>query len=138
MTGFLPLAVSHTGMILLGDRASALRHKAATGQMLVWLLIAIGLITAVALAVFFGNQFVYRRRHNSHPGLFAALCRVHGLDGNTRRLLRQVARSHNLAQPARLLTEPQWLDPVNLRGSVQRRRAELTKLRNRLFAEVGR
>jgi len=78
------------------------------------------------------NRVVHRWR-NSHPGLFYDLCRLHGLNAGSRRLLRHVAQHHRLAQPARLFTEPQWLDPARLGGPLRLRSAEVSALRSRLF-----
>lgn len=88
------------------------------------------------LILLFGVIRVARRlahhRHNSHPGLFCGLCRLHRLDRNSRRLLRQVAQCYRLAQPARIFIEPQWLDPARL-TPLRARSAEIVALRNRLF-----
>lgn len=70
--------------------------------------------------------------HNSHPGLFCSLCRLHRLDRNSRRLLKQVAQCYRLPQPARIFIEPQWLDPARL-TALRGRSAEIVALRNRLF-----
>lgn len=91
---------------------------------------------AVGLVILFGlvrmaRRFAHRW-HNSHPGLFCSLCRLHRLDRNSRRLLKQVAQCYRLAQPARIFIEPQWLDPARL-TPLRARSAEIVALRNRLF-----
>jgi len=98
----------------------------------VWILAAAGIVP-VGVLLYLLNRLVHRWRHNSHPALFSGLCRLHGLDLGARQLLKQVVQYHRLAQPARLFTEPQWLDPARLRGPLQARAAELTALRERLF-----
>lgn len=107
---------------------------ADTGQMLAWLLAAgvvIGLVCGLLVAA---SRFAHRWRYNSHPALFHGLCKVHGLQGASRRLLRRVARFHGLARPARLFVEPKWLDPTTLDASFQPRAVELEGLRCHLFS----
>ena len=98
----------------------------------VWILAAAGIVPVGAL-LYLLHRLFHRWRYNSHPALFCGLCRLHGLDRGARRLLKQVVEHYRLAQPARLFTEPQWLDPARLRGPLQARAAELTALRERLF-----
>ena len=111
-------------------------RRGGLGQMVVWLVITAGLIALVCLAIYGATVLAHRRRYNSHSTLFNSLCQIHGLDRNTRELLKQVVRHHRLTQPARLFTEPEWLDPANLRG-FQDQAARLTALGKRLFAESG-
>jgi len=118
---------------ILGAAGRYRAGRADTGEMLVWLLIAGGTIAAVCVLLYVVNRLLHRWRYNSHPALFYGLCKVHGLDGNARRLLRQVARSHNLRWPGRLFVEPKWLEPANLGGTLRARAAELVALRERLF-----
>jgi len=98
------------------------------------LAVAAGGIAGVCLVVYCCNRLIQRRRYNSHSSLFSGLCQVHGLDHSARGLLKQLARKHGLRHPARLFTEPGWLDPARLQGSLHGRAAEVTALRNRLFA----
>jgi hypothetical protein len=126
------------GATLLGagnfGAASRRASRTNAGEVLVWLLLVGGIIAVVCLAIRFASRLQRRRRFNSHGALFQGLCRTHKLDRRARGLLKQVARSHKLAQPARLFSEPKWLDPANLRGGLSRRAAEVSMLRNRLFA----
>ena len=126
------------GQTLLGagnlGAASRRASRVDTGEAFVLLVAAGGVIAVVCLAIRFASRLQRRRRFNSHGSLFQGLCRTHGLDYGARRLLKQVARSRKLAQPARLFTEPKWLNPANLRGGLRRRAAEVSMLRNRLFA----
>jgi hypothetical protein len=123
-------------LLAAGNLGAASRRadRVGTGEALVWLAVAGGMIALVCLAIRLVSRWRYRRRHNSHRRLFQGLCRTHGLDRGARRLLRQVARHRQLKQPARLFTEPRWLNPADLPGALRRRAAEVAALRNRLFA----
>jgi hypothetical protein len=103
-------------------------------EALVWLGIAGGMIAVVCLVICVVSRLYRRLRYHSRGSLFRGLCRMHGLDHRARRLLKQVARDQKLAQPARLFTEPKWLNPANLRGPLRCRALEVAMLRNRVFA----
>jgi hypothetical protein len=122
---------------LVGAASRYRGPRADAGEMFVWLLIAVGVIAVVCVVLYALNRMIHRWRYNSHPALFYGLCKVHGLDGNARRLLKQVARFHNLARPTRLFIDPKWLDPANLGGSFRARTGELWALRQRLFERAG-
>lgn len=111
------------------------RSSVDTGQVLVYLIIAAVAIAAVCLGIYFGTRMTQRRRYNSHGSLFAGLCRLHGLDRGTRRLLKQVARHHRLRYPARVFTEPRWLDPASLPAGLRDESRRVAALRNRLFSK---
>ena len=138
MTSSILGTILIAGETLLGagnfGAASRRANRVSGGEMLILLLIVAGIITVVCLAIRFASQFQRRRRFNSHGSLFQGLCRTHGLDRCARGLLKQVARYHKLTHPARVFTEPKWLNPANLRGILQRRANEAEALRNRLFA----
>jgi len=123
------------GKIILVAGSRRLR-RSSFAQVVVWLVIAAGLITGVCLAIYGARLLAHRRRYNSHSSLFNALCRVHGLDRHARGLLKQVVRHHNLAQPARLFTEPEWLDLAKL-GRFTGQKDKLRELGKRLFSESG-
>ena len=109
------------------------RSTVDTGQMFVWLLVAGGVIGAVCLGIYVASRAAHRRRHNSHASLFGGLCQTHQLNHGARNLLKKVAHQHGLSQPARVFTEPEWLDPAGLRGSLRSHAEEVAALRNRLF-----
>ena len=117
---------------LLAER-SAPAPRADAGQMLVWLLVAAAAIGVVSVILVVGNRMARRWRYNSHRGLFHGLCKVHGLDSGSRRLLKRVVRFHRLTQPGRLFIEPKWLDPANLGASFRTQAAQLADLRQSLF-----
>jgi hypothetical protein len=123
-------------LLAAGNPSAAGRQadRVDTGETLFWLAVAGGTIALVCLAVRLVFWWQHRQRHNSQGSLFWGLCRTHGLNRRTRKLLRQVARHHRLRQPARLFTEPKWLSPANLPRALRQRAAEVAALRNRLFA----
>lgn len=121
--------------ILLGARTFRRRGGAGAGEMIVYLMIAAGLIAGVCLAVYLISRVIQRRRRYSHEGLFGSLCRIHGLDHAAKALLRQVASSHKTSQPARVFTEPNWLDPGSLPAPLRGRATQIAALRSRLFAQ---
>jgi hypothetical protein len=99
-------------------------------------ILIVAAVVAVAAALLDMLADVFRRRgRNSQPRLFAALCRLHCLKRNSRRLLKQVAAAHRLAQPAQMFLDPQWLDPACVPGSLRQRTSELTALRLQLFED---
>ena len=103
-----------------------------------WLAVAAVLIAAVCGVCYLVNRMVHCRRHYSHAALFGQLCRLHGLDAGSRRLLKRLAGQHNLPQPAKLFVDPRWLDSAAAGGTPPNRRAELTALRHRLFGPPQR
>jgi len=115
-----------------GGRPSS---RVSTGEIFLYLLLAAGVIAAVCLALHFGSRTLHRRRQYSHAGLFGGLCKLHGLDRRGRTLLRNLAKAHRLSYPARLFTEPAWLDPAQLPGPLRGRANEVAILRNRLFID---
>ena len=117
-----------------GRLTPLLARRSETGDMLFWLIVFGGFIGAVCGTIYVATHFVNKWKFNSHSGLFSELCNVHGLDRNTRSMLKQVIRHHGMAEPARVFTEPQWLDPVGLGKPFATRADYLLMLRKRLFA----
>jgi hypothetical protein len=108
-------------------------YRVGGGEALVWLLAVGAVITLVCLIIRLISRLQHRSRYNSHSSLFRGLCRTHGLDYRARSLLKQVARHRELDYPARLFTEPKWLDPHSLHGRLRHRAAEVAFLRSHLF-----
>jgi hypothetical protein len=105
-----------------------------TTESLIYVAIAVGVITAVAVVAYVVNRLLRRRRRESQWGLFQGLCQAHGLGRGSRLLLRRIAQYHSLRQPARLFTEPDLLHPSSgLAMRFQGRLDEIGELRNRLF-----
>lgn len=109
-------------------------RRGETGEFVFWLVIfgiIIGIICGISYAA---TQAANKWRYNSHPSLFYSLCRVHDIDRNTRAMLKQVISHHGMTQPARLFTEPEWLDPAKLGKPFEAKAQQLQALRKRLFA----
>ena len=118
---------------LLAVEESLPAQRADTRHMMVWLLVAAAVIGLVIVILVIVNRLAWHWRHKSHRGLFWGLCKVHGLDAGSRRLLKRVVRFHRLRQPARLFVEPKWLDPAGLGPGFRPDAVALAKLRNSLF-----
>lgn len=104
-------------------------------HMLVLVLIAVALAVVYWLAGRTGRPG--REQRYDHPrALFRALCRAHGLDRASRRLLDQLARQQRLSDPARLFLEPERFEAVNLGASLKPRRHQFVALRDHIFAET--
>jgi hypothetical protein len=65
--------------------------------------------------------------------LFAGLCQAHGLNRSDRRMLRRLARSRGLADPARLFVEPQFFEVPSSDPTLGSQAGCLNELRQRLF-----
>lgn len=116
--------------IVLGEGSPS----ASNTQSLFYIAIAAGGITAVAVVAYAVNRFRRHWRVESQWGLFHGLCRAHGLGRGSRLLLRRIAQHHRLRQPARIFTEPDWLDPASgLASKFGGRLGEIGELRTRLF-----
>lgn len=137
MIGSTLTAILLAGEPLLGagnlGAASRRASRTDAGEALLLMLLVGGMIALVCVGIRFAAQLQRRRRYNSHGALFQGLCRTHDLDRAARSLLKQVARRHKLSQPARVFTEPKWLDPANLGGALGQRSSQLAMLRHRLF-----
>ena len=112
-----------------------LRSEADTGQMMVWLLVAGGIIAVVCGVLLLYTKMAHKWRTDSHRGLFWSLCKLHELDRGNRKLLRQAVQFHDLTPPSRVFTEPKWLDPAKLGAEFRSQAKALKQLRNRLFGE---
>jgi hypothetical protein len=134
VTGRLVSAVGQRFLaVLLAAEPLPPAQRADTRQMLVWLLIAGVVIAVVSVVLVVANRIARRWRYNSHPALFYRLCKIHGMDSASRRLLKRVVRFHRLRHPGRLFVEPNWLDPANLGTAFRPYATELERLRNALF-----
>ena len=108
-------------------------QRADTRHMMVWLLAAGAAIALVSVILVIANRIAWYWGHKSHRGLFWGLCKVHGLDSASRRLLKRVVRFHRLRHPACVFIEPKWLDPAGLGPAFRSDAVSLRKLRNGLF-----
>jgi len=65
--------------------------------------------------------------------LFRELCRAHGLDFASRRLLYRLATAHQLAQPAEVFLTPAMFQADQLPPQLRAQAGQLQRLRQRLF-----
>ena len=121
---------------LLG-KGTFLRSEADGGQMMVWLLVAGSIIGVVCGGLLLYTKVAHKWRTDSDPGLFHGLCKLHELDGGSRKLLKRAVQFHGLIPPARVFTEPKWLDPGELGAEFQAEVNALKRLRIRLFGKPG-
>ncbi len=71
---------------------------------------------------------------DSPARLFNDLCRLHGLDFPSRKLLWRLAKIRQLDHPAQLFLEPTWFDTAHVPASLQPFRPQLAELKQQLFA----
>lgn len=128
-----PLALVDCLQQPLLAKSPFLRSEADAGQMMIWLLAAGGIIAVVCGGLFLYTKMVHKWRTDSHQGLFGCLCKLHELDRGSRQLLRQAVQFHDLTPPARVFTEPKWLDPAKLGAEFRSQAKALKQLRNCLF-----
>ncbi len=99
------------------------------------------LLGVIALAIWGLSLLLNRqdrtRRHLSHRALFRSLANAHALNFAQKRLLKELARAHRLAQPARLFLEPERFDAARLTQSLARRQGQLDTLRSKLFGDLS-
>lgn len=110
--------------------------SAADGSMMVWIGIGGAVVVGAAIALGVLTRVLQKQGRHSQAGLFTGLCEVHALPRNSRALLKQLATSYGLAAaPARVFTEPRWLEPNPNNGLFRQRGPELAALREQLFGE---
>jgi hypothetical protein len=101
------------------------------------MLILFGLAALLAVAMFVWLRAVRGpQRHftsNSPSRLFRELCRVHGLNFSTRRLLKRLAAARGLPSAALLFVEPEHYDTSNLPANLQPAASELQRLHDQFF-----
>ncbi|HUG66153.1 MAG TPA: hypothetical protein VMM76_00270 [Pirellulaceae bacterium] len=97
----------------------------------------IGVVAAIAWLVTRYVKYREQRKADSPHELFAELCRAHGLDRASQRLLRRLAKAHRLQSPAQLFVEPARFDLEILGKAFEARRAQTAALRSKLFAASG-
>ena len=93
----------------LGRRFRPGAGRTGADNLMIWIIIAL----AIALAVWLLSQWFNAHEQScfsSRRGLFRILCRAHGLDWSSRRLLARLARHQGLRDPGRLFLEPNRFD----------------------------
>lgn len=91
------------------------------------------IIAAVVWAVLHIRSRRERANYTSPRRLFNELCTHHELDWPARKLLRQLARSRHYDHPAQIFVEPTCFDSTQIPPQLQAFRAELLRLKARLF-----
>lgn len=99
-------------------------------------LLLVGVCVAIAMLKHMLDRHERRQGYNSPRALFRALCKAHGLDGASRRLLRQMANCQGLQHRSRLFLEPDRFDAGRLSPPLQARAEEVIALRDRLFGKA--
>ena len=99
------------------------------------LAVAIFLTLALAAAAWIVRKRKLAARGLSPHAIFLGLCRVHGLDKATRKLLHRFARRIKCPQPARLFVNPALLDRAAAAGLPAKDVERLQALYDELFAE---
>ncbi|MCU0960977.1 MAG: hypothetical protein MUF48_12805 [Pirellulaceae bacterium] len=113
------------------------RFQSGGAEVSVLHIVVLAVLVLVAAAVWWavGHVGAQREGHSYHSArrLFGELCVLHELDWPSRRLLRQLARAHDLAHPARVFVEPSWFDAPQLPADLETQRPQLAALKQRLF-----
>ncbi len=119
----------------MGRRFRRGNSGAGTDDFLFMLMI----VGAIVFAIWAGSQLfaLWQRRQQASPGgLFRELCRAHGLNWRSRRLLRQLTRWHRLNNPASVFLEPKRFEANRLNSALTQRRREIESLKNALFLDA--
>ena len=117
----------------MGSRLRGSRARFDTGDLLLGLLLLVAVLAGVLVLSRLVARQERHRRHNNPRSLFRGLCRAHGLDRPSRRLLAQLARSGRLAHPAVLFLEPHRFEAHALGPNLRAKQADLEALRDRIF-----
>jgi hypothetical protein len=99
-------------------------------------LFACSLLALLALVLLVGRWVAARRAHGyySERGLFRELCRAHGLDWASARLLRRLAAYHRLPQPAQLFLDPSYFQADRLDGALRECGERISRIGQVIFA----
>ncbi len=133
MRGMLGLAAAD------GDRWSTFAGQFRDGgsQVSITSLVVLGVVVLVAVIVLWKVARVMALRdgqsYHNPTRLFHDLCRLHGLDFPSRKLLWRLAKIRQLEHPARLFLEPTWFDAAQVPATLQPFRSQLAELKQRLF-----
>jgi hypothetical protein len=81
----------------------------------------------------YARRFENLKSYDSPPELFRELCRAHGLNWSSRRLLKRLAAEWELSSPALLFVEPERFNTARLPAEWRDDEDRLESLRKRLF-----
>ena len=117
----------------MGSGFRAKREHFDASDLFLWFGIVIGVFVVIGIIAKVVARRDKRQLYNSPRGLFRALCRAHGLDRPSRRLLARIARAQELTQPARLFLEPERYSEAKVSEQFREERAAIELLRKKLF-----
>ena len=128
------MAAADSGRLnTVAERFQVGGYDVSVTQLVVWgvvVLVVATLLWKVALVIALRDSQTY----HSPARLFNDLCRLHGLDFPSRKLLWRLAKIRQLEHPAQLFLEPSWFDTASVPASLQPFRPQLAELKQRLFA----
>jgi hypothetical protein len=108
-------------------------HTSATDQ----LLIVLGALALLSIVLFVWRLVARRAVRtfscDSSWRMFGELCAAHRLNLSSRRLLKRLAATRQLASPTMLFVQPEHFETNTLPDSLQSAAAEIQKLRSVLF-----
>jgi hypothetical protein len=100
-------------------------------------LIVTGVLVAICVMLLLIGRYARRyenlKSYDSPSELFRELCRAHGLDWRSRRLLRRLAATCELASPALIFVEPERFNVERLPSEWQAEADRIDRLRRMLF-----
>jgi hypothetical protein len=88
---------------------------------------------SIALYRWLKNRNDFAQACDDPKKLFRELCAAHGLDRASQRLLARLAHVWQYPQPAQVFVTPTAFEPERLPAAMQRKAAELKRLRELLF-----
>jgi hypothetical protein len=118
-------------LLLAASRVSA-ASKSDSDFDIYWWIIAALMVLAFIAVCFAYNRF-QKIQANGHYALFRGLCRLHELDSNSKRLLRDIALHYDIDKPVRLFLEPSWLDQIQSKNDISADTVLINDLRAKLF-----
>lgn len=129
----IDLSVNSPGSIPASGLLASASAQADSGQIIVAVLSAAGIIAAIVGGLAFASHARNRHRTNSHSGLFGGLCQHHNLDRGSRNLLMALGQAHRVRYAARVFLDPSLFEPKHLPPSLRSRTEEILALREQLF-----
>jgi hypothetical protein len=118
-------------LIFAANRLSAASNSDSDFDIYWWVIAA--LIVIAFIAACFAYNRIRKIQANGHYALFRGLCRLHGLDSNSKRLLRDIALHYNIDKPVRLFLEPSWLDQIQSKNDISADTVLINELKAKLF-----
>ena len=139
MSGCLLIANQAVWLLAQGryvHMGNRFRHGSDAGDSTTFIIFVSVLVTILVVALVAARIVAVRNApgYFSQNGLFRELCRVHGLDWASRRLLMRLAHYQNLEDPARLFIEPARFQSEQLDGPLAEFRSQLQSIAGVIFA----